>query len=474
VLDVLKGYLMRTKNLFLTLCLGGAVFAGAGIAWYYFRESSEPNKKPTIEVIPQTALVDEPVVITITNLPAHEPVVVEASCVDDNGATWVARATFAADGDGTVNVATQAPLAGSYTGVDPMGLFWSMQPTEKNALRFKVVHDTLPVQLSVFAHDKLLAQKTITRLLVAPDIARKEIRELGVVGTLFEHTDTQKRPGIMVISGSEGGMPETFARLLASHGYTVLALAHFAAPGVPDILKEIPLEYFQNALQWLKKQPSVDGDHLTLFGISRGGELALLAGATFPGEMQAVIAYVPGSLAYGSRGLNKSAWTYKNQPIAFMPMSDFSQEDMRRASREGNFPFHAGTREDPFLGTPIFLHGMRVFHDRREAAAIPVERIRCPLLLVSGDEDALWPSALHGKLVMERLEQKGSTIPRKHLHYPNAGHGFRYPYLPSVDRPAPFARGLWCRMGGTAEGNARAARESWREMLQFLKETMQK
>ena len=27
-------------------------------------------------------------------------------------------------------------------------------------------------------------------------------------------------------------------------------------------------------------------------------------------------------------------------------------------------------------------------------AAIPVERIRCPLLLVSGDDDAMWPSTL--------------------------------------------------------------------------------
>ena len=46
-----------------------------------------------------------------------------------------------------------------------------------------------------------------------------------------------------------------------------------------------------------------------------------------------------------------------------------------------------------------------------ERAAIPVERTNGPILLVSGQDDQMWPSAQMGQLVIERLDQRTDLDP---------------------------------------------------------------
>jgi hypothetical protein len=48
------------------------------------------------------------------------------------------------------------------------------------------------------------------------------------------------------------------ASLLAMNGYPALALAYFAAPGLPATLAGVPLEYFARAVRLLRAQPGVD------------------------------------------------------------------------------------------------------------------------------------------------------------------------------------------------------------------------
>jgi len=47
-----------------------------------------------------------------------------------------------------------------------------------------------------------------------------------------------------------------------------------------------------------------------------------------------------------------------------------------------------------------------------EAATIPVEKITCPILLISGEDDKMWPSTMFSNLVMECPDKKKSTIIR--------------------------------------------------------------
>ena len=451
------------KPFFIALPLAVIILACIVFLWQ--------KSKPKILVTPAKALIDVPVEISISNLTPYEQIIIEASCKDKNNNIWLSRATFNANDKGVVNVGTQAPIFGSYKEIDPMGLFWSMVPTDKDTSKHTASKYTLnvcEVSLSVFSQNKLSAQKMIYRLPVSPHVEKRNIREQGITGTFFYPKNMKKGAGIIVVPGSGGGIPENTSQLLASHGYAVLALGYFAAEGLPKNLQNIPLEYFQNAMQWFKKQPQVDGNNVTLLGHSRGAELVLLLAATFPKEMAAIITYAAPHLVYGDFSPEeKAAWTFKKLPMPFMP--NLSNEDVLNAVKEGHVAFHKGTVQDPFEDIDTFLYGMKKFHKNIEAATIPVESIRCPILLFSGEDDKMWPSTLSGNLIMERLDSKGSAIKRKHVIFPHAGHGINvFPYTPSTDLPIPIGP-VWCVFGGTAEGNAHANKKSWEEVLTFLK-----
>ena len=102
------------------------------------------------------------------------------------------------------------------------------------------------------------------------------------IGTLFIPESQKQFLAVIVLPGSEGGIPESVARHLASFGYVVLALGYFGKDGLPQLLENIPLEYFQKALSRLKSMPQVKESALSILGYSRGGELALLLGSLFP------------------------------------------------------------------------------------------------------------------------------------------------------------------------------------------------
>src|SRR5215469_3991074 len=80
---------------------------------------------PRIVVRPRVALRDTPVTIQLLGFAAGQEITLRAGC-DLMHVRWESSATFRADADGMVDIATQAPLAGTYTGVDAMGLLWSM------------------------------------------------------------------------------------------------------------------------------------------------------------------------------------------------------------------------------------------------------------------------------------------------------------------------------------------------------------
>ena len=71
-------------------------------------------------------MVDEPLGIRLTGLEPGQQVTLRASQTDDLARTWRAHATFVADANGQVDVAAQAPVSGTYTEADAMGLIWSM------------------------------------------------------------------------------------------------------------------------------------------------------------------------------------------------------------------------------------------------------------------------------------------------------------------------------------------------------------
>lgn len=254
------------------------------------------------EIAPNPALVDQAVHIRLTDFAPHQRVTIQAQLQDDANQTWRSEATFMTDAEGTLDVPTQQPLAGTYEEIDGMGLFWSMLPvdTGKEAAPF-VKRSLTPLALHFTAavEGRVVTSASLQRLFIPPGVTRTPVREQGLVATLFQPPGAGPFPAILVVGGSEGGIgfAELRAALLAAHGYAALALAYFALEHLPDELVNIPLEYFETALHWLQRQPTIRGDQLAVLGGSKGGELGLLLGALYP-ELKAMIVYVPSGVVW--------------------------------------------------------------------------------------------------------------------------------------------------------------------------------
>jgi len=99
-----------------------------------------------------------------------------------------------------------------------------------------------------------------------------------------------------------------------------------------------------------------------------------------------------------------------------------------------------------------------------EAAIIPAENINGPILLISGDNDAIWPSTIMAEMVVDRLERNNFPHPYQHLKYKGAGHVTSIPYLPAMQ----MRRNLV--FGYEFEPTCRANIDAWKALLGFFKQ----
>lgn len=379
-----------------------------------------PTGSVRLEVTPNPVPVDQPFAVRVTGLEPDVRVTLRAAVPDALALQWWSEGTFIADRGGVVDLAAQAPVEGTWTTADPTGLVWSAAPSGGAEWRF-FAHLLYPDPTVITAEvaGVEVARVDVERPLLTPAVADATVAEQGLEGRFFRPAEGGPFPGVLVLGGSEGGLHPFTAVKLATHGFATLALAYFGVVGLPPTLAEIPLEYFADALAWLRAQPSVAPGPLAVVGQSRGGELALLLGATFP-EVGAVVSYVGSGLVSSSpTDFSVSAWTYRGEPVPQF--------------------FDLNTANN---------------------AAIPVERINGPVLLISGEDDLLWPSALLSDIAMDRLVARGHAHPHEHLRYPDAGH-FILPPL------APTTFGLE-EYGGTAAGLAAASANSWPHVLAVL------
>lgn len=293
------------------------------------------------------------------------------------------------------------------------------------------------------------------------EVRRVPVQDQKFVATLFIPVLDRPLPSVITLSGSGGGLNEHRAQTLALKGYVTMALAYFGCPGLPAELEEIPLEYFLDAVEWLKKRPEVDQSSIGLWGTSRGGELALVLGALFPDQMAAIVAYVPSSIVYSSQGKNdRPAWTYKGAPA--LPFARFV--DVEKIDTKLGF-----TADKPIVMSPYCLQEIEQSPALYASAAIPVERIKTPLLLFAGENDLMWPSAYYTQQIMIRLTSMNSRFEKKSIIYKGAGHDISVPGIPPIGTVVfhPLIH-KWFAFGGSEAANARAGENAWEETLSFF------
>jgi dienelactone hydrolase len=249
-------------------------------------------------------------------------------------------------------------------------------------------------------------------------------------------------PGVLVVGGSGGGVPLEKAAWLASHGFTAFALAYFRYEDLPKDLEAIPLEYFGRALAWMRQRPEIAADRIAVLGTSRGGELALQLGSMYP-HVRAVVAYVPANIRYpaccGETRVHY-AWTWQGLPLTYSRAAE-------------------------------------TFHNPSAAfqAAIPVEQTHGPVLLISGEDDGVWPSSVMANAVVSRLKDAHFQYSVEHLNYSHAGHLAGRPEIVPAWHGAvrhPVS-GLEMKFGGTVQGDAESSLDAIPKVLKFLRTSLE-
>jgi len=445
----------------------GNIQAAGNKEEYKVEKKSDASKSaPALEVSPQQALAGDPWKIKVSGLAPGAPVTLVAEQQDSKGIKWQSHAVFQADQGGEVDPGVQAPVSGTYEGADPAGLFWSLRPVAggKPAGTFAKSLEPQKITVSVEVEGERILAQDVERLYLLPGVERVEVREPGVVGTLFLPAGEGRRPAIIVLSGSEGGTYEPAAAIYASHGYVTLALAYFGMEGLPDSLMEIPLETVERAVRWLEARPEVDKNAIGVWGASKGAELALLAASHYP-QIKAVVAKSPSAVVFEgvSRDMgrnHKSSWTLKGEPVPFVPII-FAQE------LAGSY-FAAVANKEPWPTAPMYEYALQN-QEAVEKAAIKAEQINGPVLLVSGGRDGVWPAGKMSEMIMNRLGERKRPFADQHLSYQDAGHQISAPYSPTTVNWLTLPGGFIEDLGGSPEGNAAASVDSWPKIIDFFR-----
>jgi uncharacterized protein len=286
-------------------------------------------------------------------------------------------------------------------------------------------------------------------LTVPADLTMTSLSGGAIIGRLFRPKSAiGALPGVVLLGGSEGGLNSIVsleAELLARQGYVVLQLGYFGAPGLPEKLQLIPIEYFTHAVDWLGAQPGVDDAHIGIFGASIGGEVALVVAAYDP-KIKAVVAAVPSSVVWpgidtsSTPGERPSTFTLAGKPLPDLPYG------------------WTGAFHGVFA---LYDDGLKAL-DQHPDAVIPVEKINGRVMLVCGQADTLWPSCPMSEQAAARLKAHGRPV--ELLEYAEAGHTV---FGPPVDPAVPYFRSI-APLGGTPEGVATARKDAWPKALAFL------
>jgi dienelactone hydrolase len=421
-----------------------------------------------IDITPEHPALDTELSIRVSELPPRCSVTLRAHSADAAGQAWVSQATFTADREGLVDLRRDAPAAGSYRVADPMGLVWSMLPA--GAPESRHVRDRLapvPLRLAAEAGGAGSATAQVRRCLVPDGLVRTEVNHRGLAGVLFHPAGDGPWRGVMQLGGAEGGLHEDDAALLAAHGFTVLALAYFGMPGLPPVLRRIPVEYFGRALGYLQAHPKAAPGGITVTGVSKGSEAALLTAATYPDAVRSVISIV-GSAVH-TQGISQdirtgslleilqtpvASWTHRGQDLPYLP--NVVTPRLRAALAAGD-PVSIGwifpDLSDPAQAGP---------------AVIPVDRISGPVLLLSAGDDGGYGAAYH-EIALSRLRH-----PARHIVYEHAGHPIAGPpYRPTPRAAPPYRTAIPgadedFQHSGIPAADAAARAEAWREIREFL------
>ncbi|XP_075954721.1 acyl-coenzyme A thioesterase 1-like [Anarhichas minor] len=391
-------------------------------------------------------MFDEPVQVKVAGLRSRQVVTVRARSTDEKGVVFSSSATYRADGGGEVDLERDPSLTGSYTGVEPMGLLWSMRPDALHKMfqRTKSLNPHV-VKFSVHEEDgRMLAEATNERLLIGDGVSRHTVKEGNIWGVLFTPPGEGPFPAVLDLYTFSGGLSEKRASLLAGRGFVVLTVALFGHDDMAKNIKEVHLDYFEEAIEFLKKQDKVGSRGVGVISLSKSGDLALSIASYLPGVEATV--WINGCSANTLLPLY-----YKKRQILPALMIDLSKI----------IPTESGASNcKNVLHNPLA--------EENKATLVPVEQAEGRFLFVASEDDLNWDSKAYMDMLVERLQRHGKDN-FESVCYPGAGHYLGPPYGPYCPSSFHGVVGRPVLLGGEPRSHAAAEVHLWKKIQGFLK-----
>ncbi|XP_076001978.1 acyl-coenzyme A thioesterase 1-like [Genypterus blacodes] len=400
-----------------------------------------------VKILPSfRCLFDKAVQVRVEGLAPHKSIQLRSKVVDDRGINFTASAQYKADETGLVDVCRAASVGGSYTGVEPMGLFWAMAPETPHTqfLKKNVLSPTL-VEIQALSGDtgELLASETNERVYMTEGMRRIQVREGRIRGVLFIPPGKGQFPAVLDLYAFRGGVSETRASLLAGKGFVVLALAYIRYQDLPKNPENLDLEYFEEAASFLRRQPQVLGPGIGIISMSHSGALALSMASFLPGISATVC--INGCNANTGIPLH-----YKDIVMpALLPVIE-------------NIKFSDSGIIDIRDATPD-----ATLEENRESL-IPIERSSCHFLFAVSADDRNWNSSFFASQASATLRQHGKESVEV-VEYPKAGHFLEVPYLQFYPSGFHAAVGQVVAFGGEPKAHSDAQLDLWERVQMFFK-----
>ncbi|XP_077320661.1 acyl-coenzyme A thioesterase 1-like [Lithobates pipiens] len=398
-----------------------------------------------LRVSPERCLFDGPLRLEVIGLSPGQEVSLRTELTDEGGEPFTSLGRYRAGSGGELDLSRSPALeGGTFTGVEAEGPLWALQP--RNGMRRMVkkdVQNPLTVRFSLHQEPAgdVLSTAVQERSFMREGVSRIPVREGRVRATLFIPPGPGPFPGIIDLYGTGGGLMEHRASLLANYGFVTMALAFFGYDDLPSHLGGLHLDYFREALEFLKQHPKVNKQEIGIIGISKGAELAISMATFLPG-IKAVVSIC---------GCNANTMAPLPCDGFVLPFLGYIAEKVK-LTETGELDF-SESMENPM--DPVF-----------QECLIPAERSSASFLLLSGLDDKNWPSALYSEQFVARLKEHKKEV--ESFYYPGAGHLLEPPYFPLCNASYHKLLGMPILWGGQLRAHAKAQEDAWKKILRFF------
>ncbi|XP_071484627.1 acyl-coenzyme A amino acid N-acyltransferase 2-like [Diadema antillarum] len=429
-----------------------------------------------LTVNPQSSLADGDIDIQVSGLNSGQAVTLRVTSWTDCGRySFHSHATYKANDWGNISLKEDVSLGGSYQGLEPAGLLWSLKSSYQAAdfyPRFAKVDTAKPFVYHLdlldgrgdgFDHTlPTLASTSFERWYLADYVERTPAKMGRAEGVWYipKLAETQRPlPVLLDVRGPVYPPPDYQAALLASHGFAVFAFDYLSSYKSKECDGPffVELAAFEDIWEYVGSHHALDSKRVGISCSCVGAAMVLHAATRLDLPISCI--EIAGFTDYFPINVG-------------MILSDGTRTPPYRCAQ--------GTTVDDQGRLWLSMKGEHVGLRETDIQVPQIENLKCPLLMFAfGAEDALglkW----RADAIKARLDKAGKQHLVSYEYLPATGRFLDAPYLPSCASSRLVSYGFRAdnqqevyliSRGDTSNSQyARDQEYAWRRKLGFFRE----